>query len=166
MAAPAYKLTTWAEIGYYYSTFAQGLITDDLSGTPLSNFQTWIENYATEEVLLYLGARYKNLQDLSTSNVVRMWATILGAYRVSTRRGNPELFQGARDETIGLLRQVQLGELSLPDVDTNSANAISMHNYSYDPRFLANPIRIAHDGLPLNNDNPNNKPRYPVFPIQ
>lgn len=165
MGAPAYKLTTWSEVESYYSAFASGLATNDLSPSDLATFKDWIENYATEEVLLYLGARYKDLYDLSLSNIVRMWATILAAYRISTRRGNPELFQGARDEVIENLKKVQAGELSLPDVNTNSNNVVSMHNYSVDPRFMANPIRIAHDSLPYSN-TPNDKPRHPVYPLQ
>lgn len=164
--APAYKLTTWTEMGYYYSTVAQGLITDDLSVGDLATFKAWVENYATEQVLLYLSTRYDNdALGLYQSDIVRMWATILGVYEVSRRRGNPALFQGARDEAIGLMKQVQQGELTLPDVPTNKNDIPSMSNYSVDPRFLVNPVRQSWDNVDYNS-TANDKPRYPQFPVQ
>lgn len=163
--ALSYKLTTWAEIQSYYSTVASGLITDDLTGGDLTTFQTWVENYVTEEVNLFLGTRYKDLYSLSQSNLVRMWATILGAYRVSARRGNPELFQGARDEVIDYLKKVQNNELSLSEVVTNTSNTPSMANYTTDPRHLINGIRVAHDSFPL-SDPATTQPRYPQYPLQ
>lgn len=163
--APVYTFTTWAEIESYYSTVAAGLITDDLTGDDLTTFKTWVINLSTEEVTLFLGTRYKDLQSLSQSTIVRMWATILAAYRVSTRRGNPELFQGARDETISYLKQVQNNELSLPDVNANTANTPSMANYTTDPRHLVNGIRVAHDSFPI-SDPANTQPRYPQYPRQ
>lgn len=160
MGAPAYKLTSWDEIEYIYSATGASLVTDDL-GTDLTAFKNWVVDYATEECLLYLGTRYKDLQDLSTSNIVRMWASIMGAYRVSTRRGNPELFQGARDEVIEYLNRVQAGSLSLPDVVANANNVPSMSNYNTDPKHLINGIRksldsVSYGGVP--NDHPQRLP--------
>ena len=165
MGAPAYKLTTWAEIQSLYSTTGSSAAVSDLSGATLTAFQLWVEYLATEEVFLFLGTRYKDLQSLSQCNLVRMWATILGCYQVSRRRGNPELFLTARDEVLEYLKLVQNGELSLQDVNTNTANQPSMQNYSADPRFAVNGIRIAHDGVQYSN-TPNDKPRIPTFPNQ
>src|SRR5262249_37558975 len=125
----------------------------------------WAEYYGTEQVLLWIGTRYTDLLELSTCNIVRMWATISSCYQISTRRGNPALFQGLRDETLEQLKMIQSGELTLPGIETDKSSLPSMHNYSLDPRYVVNSIRIANDGVSYNG-TPNDKPRLPVFPLQ
>ena len=165
MTNPTYKFTTWAEIEYLYSTSGSGLVTDDLTGADLAAWKLWVEYTSTEEVMLYLGTRYNDPYELSTSNIVRIWATTLGAYTVSRRRGNPALFQNMRDEAIENMKKTQAGELSLPFVASNKSDVPSMHNYTIDSRHIVNPIRNTEDGVSYSN-TPNDKPRVPGLPMQ
>jgi hypothetical protein len=115
--------------------------------------------------MLYLGTRYNDAQDLSQSNIVRIWATTLACYEVSRRRGNPVLFQSKRDDVIQNLKQVQMGGLSLPFVESNKSAVPSMSNYTHDSRHTVNPIRKADDSVSYSG-KPNDKPRLPSLPVQ
>lgn len=147
---PPYLLTSQEEIERIWSQDGANLLADDDqdgNAEPL----VWddIIYEATDTVLMYTQKRYA-AENLVSSPWAHRAASIIGAYFLSQRRGNPERFETAYQRIMELLEMVLSGKLRIPRVPLSSQQTPSMSTYVVDDRFSQRNIRTV-PGLSVGN---------------
>lgn len=105
-------------------------------------------NQATVEIDLYAGQRY-SAAALAGSTLVSRWCTIMAAYFLSYRRGNPppdsiaDEFERIANPETGLLAKVAAGKLQLSGVPLRADLRPTMSNVTVDRRHLRSTIRVT-----------------------
>lgn len=90
--------------------------------------------------------KYYTGENLGTSNLVNQWATFLSCYYLSQRRGNPALFSDMRKEILEELKQVNFGNLQLPNIPMRRSLAPVISNQRADPRYVWKVLRLEKQG--------------------
>lgn len=82
--------------------------------------------------------------ELATSWIVNQWCTIIAAYMVSCRRGNPAAasLKILYDETLEDLKAIQKGEVVLPDVALRTAAFPAFSNLRVDLFYSLRKLRV------------------------
>ncbi len=100
-------------------------LDDDATGTlsaTESGYLTRAIRWATARCNLYLLSKYA-ASDLANSWIVSQWCSIIAAYFVSCRRGNPSAssLKDLYEEALEDLEMIRSGEANLPDTGLRSA---------------------------------------------
>lgn len=100
-------------------------LDDDGYGAPdstESGYRTTIIAWATGRCNFYLLSKYA-ASELSESWIVNDWCTIVAAYMISCRRGNPPsgALKEMYDQAIEDMKLIQRGEVVLPDTALRNA---------------------------------------------
>lgn len=124
-----------------------GRLDDDEGGTNSGGelaYLTQAINWATARVNLYVLSRHA-AADLANSFVVNWYCTVIAAYLVSGRRGNPVAspLAEAYEEVMGELKAVRAGELTLADVATRDHSFPAWSNQGApDHRYQVQKLRV------------------------
>lgn len=103
---------------------------------------------ASEELAMHLTQRY-TVEGLATSPLVARWATVVAAYFLCGRRGNPipdsiaAEFARIMDLDGGLAAQVSSGRLQIPGLPLRCDMRPSWSNLQVDRRFIRNKTRVT-----------------------
>jgi phage gp36-like protein len=144
LISPAY--TTFAQIERYLSLAgAEAFASHDVPDEPTAGVYDDVVNQATDEINLYLIERYLPA-GLAGSTLVNRWATTLGAYFLTLRRGNPPPNSLAVDyeRVIKLLERIQAGTLNIPNVATRSRGPV-WDNLTVDRRYHQQKLRVQKE---------------------
>ena len=98
-------------------------------------------NDASSTILAYAGQRY-SAADLATSDFIKVRAAWLACYRLSQVGGNPSLFYGRYGEIMEELKNIQNGNLPLPDLSTTYNMVPTLSNIEHDPRYRDRTRRV------------------------
>lgn len=136
-----------AALSYVYATEAdvlaligaegeQGRLDDDGSGTVSAGEQAYLTkalSWASGRVNQHCLGRYE-ASELAASWVVSWWATVIAAYWLCCRRGNPAAgsIKSLYEEAMAELKSVQSGEQPLADAATRASNFPSWSNVTVD----------------------------------
>ena len=135
----AYTYTSEDEIVRILSTSGVNLRVDDLDDTTV--LMTEIVNEATDMINYYCGLNYAEF-DLNNSVLVRRWASWIGCYLLSQRRGNPAMFEDRMAEVIALLEEITRHDRIIPRLPTREDLTPAMSNLHIDDRFRTHKIRV------------------------
>lgn len=117
---PSYLFCTQADVESLLSADGlTGRLDDDESGTASAGelaYLTQAIRWSTVRVQMYCNAY--PAEDLVNSWLVNWWASIIAAFMVSVRRGNPSAssLSDLHDAAMEDLKLVRSGEYTLPDV--------------------------------------------------
>jgi len=138
-----YTYTSQTEIERLWSvTGALYRADDDSDGAAETNVWDDIVDEATDVVNLYILRWYD--EEYATNNKwVRRVASIIGAYLLSTRRGNPPQFESQYERVMAQLEQVGSGTFRIPRLPMRDDFTPSMRNYRVDHRFRVPKIRTV-----------------------
>lgn len=126
----------WSTIGAQYRT------DDDGDGSAESGVWNDIIIAATDEVNIYVLKWYEP-GNLINNLMVRRWASIIGAFLLSQRRGNPAQFQSEYERVLNFLEEVSSGNKRIPRLPMRDDFTPSMRNYTIDHRFHSTKIRTV-----------------------
>ena len=136
-----YTYTTQAEIERLYGKKGVAQLLVDLTGTDIASM--WEEIIADSTTLIdSYAAQVYDPSDLSTSRWVRTRATRIGAFRLSQRKGNNDLFAQRYEEIIEELQKVKELLLMIPNIPMSADMSPAMSNVQVDPRFQIKKIRV------------------------
>lgn len=92
---------------------------------------------------MFLNNRY-DPADLVTNWVVRDWATVIAAYKLTMRRcGNvPTSLQWEYEQAVRVMRDIQLGLMQIGGLASVSGPGISVSNMRVNPRYPVNQLRV------------------------
>ncbi len=92
---------------------------------------------------MFLLTRYA-AEDLVLNWVVRDWATVIAAYKLTMRRcGNvPTSLQWEYEQAVKVMRDIQLGLMPIGGVASVSGPGVSLSNHRLDPRYGVNQLRV------------------------
>lgn len=139
--ALAYTYTSQEEIQRLYSVQGVKAIISDLAGPNVAYMWEELIADATTMIDAYLGAIYNPI-DLMNSYWIRQRATWIAAFRLSQRKGQPDLFSQRYEEIMEELVKAQALAILVPNVPTSINMAPSMSNTYVDPRFSIDKIRV------------------------
>lgn len=134
------EFTSTTEIDCMFGASAVELRTDDGSE---STIVAEIINQASETVQSYTD-RYYDAADLTGSNWVRRRATILAAYYLSSRRGNPTQYTAMVEQITRELEGVAEGKILIPGVAARSVDVPTVSNQTVDDRYRYSKLRTLH----------------------
>src|SRR4051812_27151220 len=127
--------TSRTEIERLFSTTGVDLRLDDgLDADAQTDLINEIVNWASETVQSYTLSHY-DPTSLVNSAWTRRRATILGAYYLSMRRGNPPQFVNEAKRIIEELEGIQQHKLIIPDAIVRAADVPAISNYIVDDRY-------------------------------
>ena len=135
----AYTYTSEDEIVRILSSSGVNLRVDDLDDT--TTLMTEIVSEATDMINYYCGLNYDE-SDLNNSVLVRRWASWIGCYLLSQRRGNPAMFEDRMQEVIVLLEEITRHDRIIPRLPTREDLTPAMSNLHIDDRFRTHKIRV------------------------
>ena len=137
-----YVYTSRTEIARLFSeTAVQLREDDDDDGTAESGVIQDCVDEATDTINLYCFDWYEAAA-MSENLTVRRWATLIGCYLLSQRRGNPAQFKDRYEELIARLERIQTGELHVPRLATKKDFTPGVSNYSINDRFRIKKVRV------------------------
>lgn len=113
--------------------------TEDIEATRI----TQARNYSTAIVKSFCLQHYIDSK-LADSWLVNNWSTIIAAYWISARRGNPipESLQKLYDECLKDLENVKSKKMMIPDIGYRNVDWPAWSNVSVDPRYRIKQIRV------------------------
>ncbi len=135
-------------------------LDDDADGTVDTDEEIRIHracNVATARVLRYTQTLYDS-EDLITSWSVWQWATVIAAYWVCSRRGNPVAasLQALYDETLEDLTAVKMGLLPIEDIGYKTSLAPVWSNVRVDSHYSIRQLRVER---PISERSPSQFPQ-------
>jgi phage gp36-like protein len=159
--------STQTEIERLLSSYGVLAFSDhDESGTADVDVIADCIDQASDEMVMLLRDRYDE-PALSACNLVRRWTTLLAAYFLCMRRGNPvpESIQKEYERVSELMKQVSFGHLNLPDVPQRFDLRPTWSNLRVDrrwPRSKTRVKRVNSSDAPtfLTQDDDNDSPVY------
>lgn len=143
----SYTYCTQADVEVLLSVNGETARLDDDAGGSLSatesGYLTRAIAWATARINLCLLGKH-SASDLADSWIVNQWCSIVAAYIVSCRRGNPVAasLKDLYDEAMEDLRQLQRGEAQLPDTALRSAAWPAWSNVRVDILYRLRRARV------------------------
>jgi len=131
-------LTSREEIERLYSTVGVTLRHEDGDSLIIDEIVLW----ASETVASYTLKHY-NTSDLVASPWARRRATILAAYYLSQRRGNPPQFLPEAKRVLEDLELVRSDKIIIPGVPSRAASIPAISTYRIDDRYYHNKNRVV-----------------------
>ncbi len=130
-----------------------GRVDDDNSGSISPAEQLYLTaaiNRATRRVNQYLMPRYPS-SELYQSGIVNEWCSVVAAYLLCCRRGNPAAgsIKDLYDETVEWMKEVSAGTQSLADAASRHSAFPSWANIRY---RLTNPLRRLRVEKPISEN--------------
>ncbi len=137
-----YTYTTQAEIERLISAAGASLRTDDdQDGSPESGVWQDVIDEATDTINFYCESHYEPV-DLTDNLWVRRSATLIGAYLLCQRRGDPGLYHDRYAKVIEMLEKVAFGRMQIPRLQTKEDFSPAASNLRVDHRFGTRKIRV------------------------
>lgn len=96
---------------------------------------------ATEEINKWCYDKYSPAQ-MARSPLINRFAVRLACYLLSSRRGNPELFEADYERILDQLQMIHSGDLRIPGILLRRALAPVWSNLTTDPRYQYRVIRV------------------------
>lgn len=145
--APTYTYTDRQGVEWILGVCGVNAKVND-SGTTVvttdeENYLTYSIYVASQTIDMYLLNRY-SADVLAGSWVIRNWASIIAAYRVSLRRCNapPTSLQYEYEQTMESLTKISVGQLMIGNLPSLATPGIAMSNLRMDPRFTGRQMRV------------------------
>lgn len=149
MALLATVYTTQADIERFLSTTGVADFSDnDQDGAVNTDVVEDCINQATEEIDLYLRERYTQA-DLSSSELVTRWCTVMAARFLCHRRGNvvPDTlereWERIADPAVGLMAMIADSKRDLPGIELRADLRPTWSNLKVDRRWRRSTIRVT-----------------------
>lgn len=138
----SYTYTSRSEMNELLSSVGVDFRLDDLSDPSSEDAVVLnIVSEATDMVNFYCGRIYDEV-DLNDSMLARRWATWIGVYLLSQRRGNPSLFEDRYQEVLAMMEKVTEGTFIIPRLPTKADFTPAMSNLHVDDRFRVHKLRV------------------------
>lgn len=158
----AYTYTSEAEMQRLFSNKGVDLRVDDLED-PTNTF-TDIISEATDTINFY-AELYYDPEDLNNSILIRRWATWIGVYLLSQRRGNSAQYEARYIEIINILEQISSGDRIIPRLATREDFTPAMSNVHVDDRFRVHKLRV-HPTISTGGASGKAQDLSPRFPFE
>lgn len=134
------KLTSLGEIQRLFSVIGVDVRSDDY-GSDADDIMDEIVDWAHETVESYTLSHY-DTSVLLSSPWSRRRATIIGAYYLSMRRGNPPQFVAEAKRVFEELEKIQQNKLLIPDSVVRAADIPAVSSYRIDDRYVYGKQRV------------------------
>lgn len=134
-------LTSREEIERLYSQIGVDIRTP-LAEDPDFLLLEEIMCHATETIASYTLSHYETA-DLVGSAYIRRRATILAAFYLSERKGNPPQFVAAAKRVMEDLELIRTNKIIIPDARVRAADVPTVHSHRVDDRYLVNKQRVV-----------------------
>lgn len=136
--------TSQREIIEVLGPLAASLLTDDADSAAVED-NLWDDACldATDEIQIRC-ERWYDPAEMAKNRSIRRWASYLGAYFVTRRRGQPGLYEDQYQRIITILDSIAQGphKMQVPRLPTRSDNTPAMSNFRVDDRFGIRKIRV------------------------
>lgn len=133
------SLTSAAELERLYSQVGVELRTLDGNETTIIDE---IVEWASETIASFTLHHY-DTDNLETSPWARRRATVLAAYYLSQRKGNPAQFVAEAKRVMEELELVRTNKIIIPNVPVRAADVPAISSFRVDDRYLINKQRIV-----------------------